>query len=401
MATGYGRIAAVAATPIIAAVAAAGMIGAAGGAAAQTTAEELMMHALGTAENVDPVIVEAFGRAAAGLTEEQRAKALECWNDSSCDTGTGGEITVAYADGFGENVWRRVTAMEYIMQALTYPEIGRIIYTSARGDAAKAIADMRAYIAQDVDVIVMFADHGAALLPTVREATEAGILVTVHNGTDVGGEAGVDYVASIAEDICGLGTAFIQVVAENSEGPTGVVELGGTPGNPLSLAWQACSDAEIAKHEGMELLGVADTNWTQEGTFEAVSSFLAQYDKIDAYVYEYADGFRGAVRAYQAAERDMDMIVALRTDEQGLFCDWEDAADPDFRIFYSSGQNYQSRIALTAAMMKLAGGEVPASINVPFSMKEVTTGLCNRDLPLETSASTLIDKEMLAAMFAE
>ncbi|MGF1627237.1 MAG: substrate-binding domain-containing protein [Alphaproteobacteria bacterium] len=367
---------------------------------AQVTKEELMVHALGTTEGVDPVIVEAFDRAAAGLTDEQRALALECWSSNACDTGTGGEITVAYADGFGENVWRRVTAMEYIMQALTYPEVGRILYSSARGDAAKAIADMRAYIAQDVDVVVMFADHGAALLPTVREATEAGILVTVHNGTDVGGEPGVDYVTAIAEDLCGLGTAFVQVIAENSEGPTGVVELGGTPGNPLSLGWQACADAEIAKHEDMELLGVADTNWTQEGTFEAVSSFLAQHDKIDGYLYEYADGFRGALRAYEAAERDLDMMVALRTDEQGLFCDWEDAASPGFRIFYSSGQNYQSRIALTAAMMKAAGAEVPATIDVPFAMKEVTVGLCNRDLPQETSVSTLIDEEMLRAMFA-
>jgi ribose transport system substrate-binding protein len=41
---------------------------------------------------------------------------------------------VAYADGFGENVWRRVTAMEFIAQAMTYPEIGHIQYSSARGD---------------------------------------------------------------------------------------------------------------------------------------------------------------------------------------------------------------------------------------------------------------------------
>ena len=93
-----------------------------------------------------------------------------------CETGHG-TLTVAYADGFGENVWRQVTKMEFIDQALTYPDIKKIIYTSAAGDATKAISDMRAYIAQKVDVIVIFADAGAALLPTVKEATEAGILV--------------------------------------------------------------------------------------------------------------------------------------------------------------------------------------------------------------------------------
>ena len=165
--------------------------------------------------NVRPVITEAFERAATPLTPEQRELALKCWKDSVCETGHG-TLTVAYADGFGENVWRRVTAMEFIEQALTYPDVKKIIYTSARGDASKAIADMRSYIAQKVDVIVMFADAGEALLPTVKEATEAGILVTVHNGTSVGGEAGKDFVTSVAEDICKLGTDFVKAIADNT-----------------------------------------------------------------------------------------------------------------------------------------------------------------------------------------
>ena len=71
------------------------------------------------------------------LTKEQRDLALKCWKDSVCETGHG-TLTVAYADGFGENVWRQVTAMEYIEQALTYPDVKKIIYTSARGDASCA-----------------------------------------------------------------------------------------------------------------------------------------------------------------------------------------------------------------------------------------------------------------------
>ena len=70
---------------------------------------------------------------------------------------------------------------------------------------------------------------------------------------------------------------------------------------------------------------------------------LAQHDSVDGYVYEYADGFRGALRAYEAAGKEPNFVVALRTDEQGLFCDWEKANDPNFKIFYSSGQNFQSR----------------------------------------------------------
>jgi ABC-type sugar transport system substrate-binding protein len=371
-------------------------------AASQATdVNNLMMKALGTTDDAGPVIAESFRRAAMDLTPEQRALALKCWKASTCETGHG-TLTVAYADGFGENVWRQVTKMEFIAQALTYPDIKKIIYTSAGGDAAKAVSDMRAYIAQKVDVIVVFADAGAALLPTVKEATAAGILVVAHNGTDVGGKPGKDYLSNIAENICNLGAGFVKVVADNSKkNPTDIVELGGTPGNPLSAAWQKCADAEISKHANLKLLGKADTNWTQEGTFEAMSGFLSQDGSVDGVVYEYADGFRGGLRAYEAANKTPKLIVALRTDEQGLFCDWEKINDADFKIFYSSGQNYQSRFALTAAMMKKAGTDVPANIDVPFRMKQVVKGMCNRALPEDASVSTLLDDDMLKAMFAK
>src|SRR3954454_21452521 len=92
------------------------------GASADEAAMALMKKSLGTTEGVNPVLVEAIEHAAMPLTPEQRELALKCWKDSVCETGHG-TLTVAYADGFGENVWRRVTAMEFIEQALTYPDV--------------------------------------------------------------------------------------------------------------------------------------------------------------------------------------------------------------------------------------------------------------------------------------
>jgi ABC-type sugar transport system substrate-binding protein len=365
------------------------------------TADELLVKSLGGTENVGPVVAESFKRFAAGLTPAQRELALKCWKDSVCETGQG-DISVALADGFGENVWRQVTKMEFIMEALTYPNIAKIIYTSGRNDPTKAISDLRSLIAQKVNVVVVFADASTALLPTIKEATEAGTLVVLHNGTYVGGEPGKDYLTTVSENLCDLGTGMIKAVAENAgKSDIGIVELGGTPGNGLSAAWQKCSDDEIAKHAGMKLIGKADTNWTQEGSFQAMSGFLAQNVSVDGVVYEYADGFRGGLRAYQEAKKEPNVVVALRTDEQGLFCDWEEANDPDFKIFFASGHNFQSGVALTAAMMKLAGADIPTVVDIPFKFRQVEKGMCNRDLPLDASVSTRLDSDTLKAMFAK
>jgi len=371
-------------------------------AAGQVQAQDpdLMMAALGTTENIGPVVTEAFIHASEKLSAEDRALALQCWRDNVCETGRG-TLTVALADGFGENVWRQVTHMEFVMQALSYPEVAKIIYTTARMDTTQAIADMRSMIAQGVDIIVTFPDAGEAMLPTVREASEEGILVVPYISPP-GGTPGEDFLALVAEDLCELGRQFVQYVQENAPADDDmiqIVELGGTPGNGLSAAWQACAEEAIDAHDNLELVGKADTNWTQEGSFEAMSSFLSQNEDLDAVLYEYADGFRGGVRAYQAAERDLDLILSLRTDEQGLFCDWEAAGDPNFKIYFSSGGTFQVRIALTAAMMKLAGEDVPAMIDVPFKMKEVAEGMCDPSLPDEMPVSSLVDAEMLAEMF--
>src|SRR5690606_27155488 len=128
-----------------------------------------------------------------------------------------------------------------------------------------------------------------------------------------------------------------------------------------------------------------------EGSFEAMSGFLSQHPDVDAVLYEYADGFRGGVRAFDAADRDMDLILTLRTDEQGLFCDWEKINNPNFKIFFSSGGTFQARIALTAAMAHKRGMEVPTHVDVPFKMKQVEQGMCDPKLPDQMPVSTLVD----------
>ncbi len=361
------------------------------------TAEEIMKSRLGTTE-VDPAIAKAIEIAAKPLTPELEAKALECWKNDVCETGTGGELTIAYADGFGENVWRRVTKMEFIQQALAYPEIGKIQYSSARGDVSKAIADLNAYIAQGVNIIVLYADAGPALLPTVREAKEAGITVVLNNGQEVG-TAGEDYVSTVHEDLCALGQDMVKAVVADKPSAKALVALGGTPGNTLSATWQKCAQEE-ADASSIKILAKLDTNWTQEGTFTAVSAALAQYGDFDGWIYEYADGFRAAMRAYQAAGKDVDTVAALRTDEQGLFCDWEAANSSKFRIYYSaSGTTVTARFAVSAAMMAQAGETVSPWIKVPFSMKTVKKGLCDKNLPMETPVSTLVNAKTLKAMF--
>ena len=176
--------------PVVAAAIAGAMLWASGHPS-KAADSALLLKALGTTENINPMVLEAFDRASKPLSDADRELALKCWKNNVCDTGRG-TVTVALADGSGENVWRQVTHMEFVMQALMYPDVRKIIYTSAQGDASKAISDMRGLIAQKVNVIATFPDAGEALLPTVKEATEQGIVVVPYIA-GLGGQAGKDW----------------------------------------------------------------------------------------------------------------------------------------------------------------------------------------------------------------
>ncbi len=114
--------------------------------------------------------------AAAGIDID---KAIECWSQPQCDTGTGGDIVMGYADGGGNqvNVWRSVSHMEAVLQALTYPEIGTIISTAANfsQDPADHINGIQFLIDAQVDFIVGYPDFGVALRDVILTANAAGI----------------------------------------------------------------------------------------------------------------------------------------------------------------------------------------------------------------------------------
>src|SRR6478752_708483 len=72
--------------------------------------------------------------------------ALQCWKNNGCSTGTGGKLSVAYIEQFGENTYREMSKMEFILQALTYKDVGKISYSSAHSNFTKAFADWKAAI---------------------------------------------------------------------------------------------------------------------------------------------------------------------------------------------------------------------------------------------------------------
>jgi ribose transport system substrate-binding protein len=339
------------------------------------------------------IVLATFARAAMPIDED---KALECWQSNDCETGTGGDLIVGLADGFGGNVPRQLFKMEFIMQALTYPEIGRIIYTDANLDTQKAISDVRGMLAQGVDVIISYPDAGEAMIPIYQEATAANVPVALWAGANIG-EQGVDYMTTTGRDYCAIGKANAKVINEALPDGGKLALLGGTPGNTTSPQWQKCE--KEALNANIEVVATADTSWTPQGTLEAMSGILSADPDVAAVSYDYGGGFVGAISAYEAAGIPMDIVATVETDENSLFCAWKDTNNPNFKLWTFVAATYESRMGLTAAMMQRAGAVIPPDVTIQAALAQVTPDSCNEDAVADAPPSSLVSLELQAQMF--
>ena len=95
-----------------------------------------------------------------------------------------------------------------------------------------------------------------------------------------------------------------------------------------------------------------------------------------------------------------NLTVALRTDEQTLFCDWAERAEPTYNIWYSAGGNFQSRVAVTTAMLALQGCRGSGRGRGAARDAAGHRADCNPDRVNEVvSGTSLVPDSVLAEMF--
>jgi ABC-type sugar transport system substrate-binding protein len=363
--------------------------------------EALLEQSLGGAASLPEgemeknIVLAGVTRASIPVDEDL---ALECWQNDGCETGTDGELVVGLADGFGGNVARQLFKMEFILQALTYPEVGEIVYTDANLDTQKAISDVRAMAARGVDIIVSYPDAGEALVPAYRAASDQGSQVVLWANANIG-EPGTDYLTFSGTDQCGLGEAYAEVMNEALPDGGQIAFLGGTPGNTQSPAWQECERAAL--NPNIEIVATADTDWTRQGALQAASGILSEHPDVNGWSYDYGDAFVGVIRAYEAAGLPLDVVATVHSDDNPLLCAWKEVGNPNFDVRHFVALFTQGRIALTAAMMANAGADVPPEIIFSTALKTIDENSCREDIPADGSPSTLISADLQSRMFSD
>ena len=299
------------------------------------------------------------------------------------------EITLGFADGFGGNSWRLVTTESGKAEAAKCPSVKELIYTDGQGDLQKSISDIKGMVAKGVNALVVFPDASEAILPTLREAYQAGV-VTVPYRVFPGGKDEVDYTKYVSLDAANDGKNYAEWIKKALPDGGNVLVLSGPKGNSqgtlMSEELRKVLGAEGDKYTFIGEAPFEVTNWDPALSQKVLTAAIAKYPQIDAIASDFGPSLVGALPEFTKAGKK---IPALATsDGNVLGCFWEEqkAAGNEFQMLTVQTGNDHARTAIDYAIAVATGGQVPASAAHQHQIFEDTLDAskpvqCRKDLP--------------------
>jgi ribose transport system substrate-binding protein len=311
-------------------------------------------------------------------------------------------IKLGIHDGFGVNPWSQASMAAARLEANKCPNVEQVVVIGG-GDLQKSISDVSALVTQGVDGLVIIPDFGEAQLASLQEATAAGVKV-VPWAADPNGTDGTDFVEYVDWSSPEAGKMWAEWMVGALGGQGKVVFLGGPAGNPVT-AGQLESVVEVfAANPGMELLtGSSEwpaTNWDPATAQQQMTALLGQYPQIDGVISDYGSDLAGAIRAFQAAGRELVPMSATEANSLGCFYQDLKAANPKFQLATISSRNWLGRIAVRKALAAVNGvpNEEPARYSLPLYEDSIggQAPTCDASLSPDFYHSNLISAEDVA-----
>lgn len=182
------------------------------------------------------------------------------------------------------------------------------VVLDAGGDVARQISQVRDLIQQQVDVIIIWPTDGQAVVPAVKQATNAGIPVVVTNSNIA--EAGQELIASFSgPNNIQQGAYAAEMMCDQLGGEGDIVQITGQPGYTTAIERQKGFEDRLPEVcPDVKILDSQPGDWNREKAQRTMEGFLTSYDKIDG-VYAADDNMGvGALNAAKSEDREGEMI---------------------------------------------------------------------------------------------
>ena len=194
-----------------------------------------------------------------------------------------------------DDEWRHQMNNEMLREALFYDEV-EIDIRTVKDDNARQIEDIRNFIEEGVDLLVVAPNEAAPITPVVEEAYDRGIPVIVFDRKILSDK----YTAYIGADNYEIGKAIGRYVVNMLQGKGNVVEISGLTGSTSAIDRHQGFVSAISPYPGIKLLGREDAGWLRSEAGQKMDTLLSHFPQIDVV---YAQNDRMAAGAYAVARQ--------------------------------------------------------------------------------------------------
>lgn len=223
------------------------------------------------------------------------------FNDTGSDLNSE-QIVVGFSQLGSESDWRTANTKS-IQAALTEENGFSLIYRNGRQKLENQIKDVRSFIFQEVDYILIAPVTESGWETVLEEAHDAEIpVILVDRMIDTKDQK--LFVASVGTDKFDEGLkAGRWLESQLPDREINIVILEGTINSTAQLGRSAGFDEIASNHEDWHVLASEDGDFTKAKGKEIMARFLQQYEKIDVLVSQNDDMTFGAIEAIQEAGR--------------------------------------------------------------------------------------------------
>ncbi len=271
---------------------------------------------------------------------------------------------IALSNNYAGNSWRQamLTSWDTVTsQAVADGVVAAAdAFTTAENQATEQAAQIQNMILQGYDAIVLNAASPTALNGAVKEACDAGITVVSFDGIVT-----EPCAWRIAVDFKQMGKDEVLYLSERLPEGGKLLEIRGLAGVFVDDEISAGIHEGVAETGKFEIVGSVHGDWAQDVAQKAVAGILPSLpDDIVGVVTQGGDGY-GAAQAFDAAGRDMPLIImGNRQDELAWWKEQKDAGG--YETMSVSIAPGVSTLAFWVAQQILDGKEVPKDLTVPF-----------------------------------
>lgn len=200
----------------------------------------------------------------------------------------------------------RMKMNEEIQREIMYHEDATVEIRSADDDSRKQIEDIRYFVDNGFDIIIVSPNEAAPLTPVIKEVYESGTPVIIFD-RNIDGDT---YTARIGADDEGLGKAAAHYALSVTRPAPKAIEIYGLRGSTPADGRHKGFSKEFTANGG-DMLAVAAADWKKEEALPAVDSLLRMYPDVDV-IFAHNDRMAiGASEAARALGRDNIRIIGI------------------------------------------------------------------------------------------